>query len=150
VGAEVGVEDRDELARRTLQPGDQGAGFEAGAVGAAHVLDVEPIGEARDRGGGQRHGAVGRVVEHLDLELVRGPVEAPHGGDEVFDHGGLVVQRQLDRNGGAVVAGDDGSGPPAPGDPQQVRLGEAVEPHHHRRYCVDPDRQPSHGATLPA
>ena len=77
---EVGVEDGDELTLSDLEPGLQRSGLVAGPHVAAEVRDGEasrpqPLRCLRHQG----RGVVGRVVEHLDLELVGRVVETAGG-----------------------------------------------------------------------
>src|SRR5262249_49071854 len=73
---EVGVEDRDELALRALEAVLRRAGLVADAVRTADVDRVEPtLAQLRDLAARQCLRLVRRIVEHLELELVRGVVE---------------------------------------------------------------------------
>jgi hypothetical protein len=68
---EVGIEDGHELAFGHFEPRIQSAGLEAMTVGAMNVNDrVAQRGVAVDDTGRHGHGFVGRVVQHLDLELL--------------------------------------------------------------------------------
>ena len=75
---EVGVEYRDELALGDLQPRVERARLVARAVDAVDVRDVErrvslvSASAAVRRSTDERARLVGRVVEHLDLQLSRG------------------------------------------------------------------------------
>ena len=69
---EVGVEDGDELALRRLQPFLQRARLEAFAIGAMVIGDrIAQRGIALDQAlRDDLDGLVGRIVEHLDIELL--------------------------------------------------------------------------------
>ncbi len=51
---EVGVEDGEQLAARLRKAGDQGPGFETGAVGAVEVMDVQAPRPLLGDGAGRR------------------------------------------------------------------------------------------------
>ena len=95
---EVGVEDRDELAARGLQPGLERAGLVPAAVQPMDVLDVDPFGgPAPHRLVGDVPGLVGRVVEHLDFQQLARVVDSADGVDQPVGDVHLVVKRQLNR-----------------------------------------------------
>lgn len=96
---EVGVEDGDQLALGDLHPVLEGAGLVAHAVGPVDVHRVEPaIAQALDVGARDRARLVGRVVEDLDLQLARRVVHLGDRLEQALHHGGLVEQRELDRD----------------------------------------------------
>ena len=120
---EVGVEDRDVGAARHLHGGLERAGLVAGAVGAVDVLDVEAVGGMTAHGGrGDGAGLVGRVVEHLDLELLARVVDGADRVHEPVDHVHLVEDRQLD--------GDDRQLVEVPQGHRHLVLVLHVEVHH--------------------
>ena len=94
---EVGVEDRDELARGHLQAGFERARLVTRAVDTVQILDVEAArgvsahGELGDLGG-----LVRRVVQHLDLEQVAGIVDLADGIDQAVRDVHLVEDGELD------------------------------------------------------
>jgi len=103
---EVGVEDADELTARSRQAGGQGARFEPGAVAAMNMLDVEAA--AAQFGDGARHdipGAVGGIVEHLDLQPLARIVDRRRRLDEAFGNVHLVEQRKLYSYAGPLFQG---------------------------------------------
>ena len=103
-GDEVGVEHRDPLAARARESRGQRAGLVPGAVRAVEVVDVHAVRPvAHHRGRGEGTSLVGRVVQHLDLEPARRPLERRRGVDQALDHQALVVDRELDRHHGAVL-----------------------------------------------
>ncbi len=101
---EVGVEDRDELAARGLEPRVERARLEARAIRPVQVLDVEPARrlpphrELRDV-----TRLVGRIVQDLDLELVLRIVDRRHRVDQAIDDVHLVVEGKLDRDDRPLV-----------------------------------------------
>ncbi len=100
----VGVEDGDELALGDLQPGVERAGLEAMAVGAVDVDDgVAERRIALHDGGSDFCGLVGRVVQHLDLELVLRVLHGADGLDQAVDDELLVEDGQLDGDAGELV-----------------------------------------------
>jgi len=93
---EVGIEDRQHFAACTLQAGGERSGLESPAGIPVQELHIEAA-SAQHRGAapGEPRGAIGRVIENLNLQAIARVVEIRHGfeqpaGDETF-----VVERQL-------------------------------------------------------
>lgn len=102
-GEEVGVEDADEFAGGLGHGGVEGAGFEAGAVGAVVVGDVVALGaEFGAEAGAVGGGFVGGVVKDLDLEAVARVIEGGDGVEEAVDHECLIEEGELDGDFGEV------------------------------------------------
>ena len=92
----VGIEDGDEVARCLLETGVERARLIAVAVRAVNVDDVVAEGAiALRQSAGYLLGLVGRIIENLYLELLRGIFQAAAGVDEAIDHVLLVEDRQL-------------------------------------------------------
>ena len=103
-GQEVGVEHGHELALGRLQAVLQGPGLVAGAVGAVQVGDVEAEGPVLGAHRlGHLDGLVRGVVQHLDLQLVLGPVHAHHVVQQALHHVHFVEHRQLHRHHGEKI-----------------------------------------------
>jgi hypothetical protein len=49
---------------------------------------------------GQRRGAIGRIVQHLNLQAIRRPVQIRRRVDDALDDAGFVIQRELHRHDG--------------------------------------------------
>ena len=93
---EVGVEDGDRLAPRGPQPGRQRAGLVAGPLGPVQPADGDPARGPAGHGRGRNPlRLVGRVVQDLDLQALRGVVQARRRVDETLDHVQLVVDGKL-------------------------------------------------------
>jgi hypothetical protein len=96
---EVGVEDGHEFARRGLEPRIEGAGLVPGPVGPVMVRNVEPPARLTvDREFRNVTRLVGRVIQHLNLQLLARVVDAAHRIDQPIDDVHLVVDGQLDRH----------------------------------------------------
>ena len=96
------------------------AGLEAGAVGAAQHLGVEPArAQARDLLVDDRARLVGRVVEHLDLEPVGRIVERARRADQA-----RATVRSLKSGSWTVTRGQKSpsTGPGAARTPQRKRV----------------------------
>ena len=101
LGDEVGVEDRDELTLGDGEAGVERARLVADAIDAVMQVDAASMPRARSRvdlGSREALGVVGRVVEDLDLELVRRVIDARAGLDEARGDSRLVEERELDRD----------------------------------------------------
>ena len=95
--AEIGVEDRHQLAGGGLQPFLQRAGLEAVAVGAVVILDgVAQRPVALHQRLGEGRGIVGGIVQHLNLQQFLGILDLDHLFDQPLHHVALVVKRKLD------------------------------------------------------
>lgn len=109
LGDEIGIENEDVLAGRRVETRGEGARLVAAAGGAVEDRDVDApppplVGAPPGEGGG----LVGGVVEDLDLEEVAGVGEAAGGVDEALDDVPLVVDGELDGDGGEGGAGGGG------------------------------------------
>ena len=94
--SEVGVEDGDELALRRLHPFRQRARLEAGAIGAVMVADgIAQRRIALDQSASDVDGLVGRIVEHLDVQLFPRIFQLADRLQQPLDHILLVENRQL-------------------------------------------------------
>src|SRR5262245_35292361 len=95
----IGIENRDEFTSRELHPIFQRARFEAAAIFAMDMVDVEahrPIlfnTAARDL-----CSAVSRIIQNLDLQQLAWITNVACGLDQSFDDVELVVYRKLNRN----------------------------------------------------
>ena len=88
---------------RDFEPGVERAGLVAGAVGAVEVDDVVAlVAEALDVRAHERLRLVGRVVEHLNLEAIARVVHARDRIEQARRDGGLVEERELDRDDAAA------------------------------------------------
>ncbi len=93
---EVGVEQRHEFALGKLQTVGQGPGLVTGPGAPSNVPDVHArCTPASDGHGHERDRLVGRVVEHLDLQLAGRIVERDGSGHQPFGHIQLVEDGQL-------------------------------------------------------
>jgi hypothetical protein len=96
---EIRVEDEDVLALAAIEALTEGAGFEAGAVHAVDVLDVEALGpEPLDLGLGDLSGLVGGIVEDLDLEQLPWVIELADGVQKTLDDVKLIEDGELNGN----------------------------------------------------
>ena len=133
-GAEVGVEDGHELAGGRGQPGRQGAGLEAGAVGAVEQTDGTAaramVGHAGPDDGG---GVVGGIVQHLEGQALAGVVERGGGVDELFSDVALIEERELHQDGRPVFGAGgqlgQGLGQAAPAAVGQAERGQEHHVH---------------------
>src|SRR5712692_7431733 len=93
---EVGVKDSDELAFRRLHAFRQRTRLEA-FPGAAMVMRnrKSESGVMFDQATGDGHGCVGRIVQHLNVELLERIVQAANGVQQPFNHKLLVENRKL-------------------------------------------------------
>ena len=101
LGKKVGVEHGDEVALGHFETRVEGAGLEAGAIGAMHVGDFEVrLGVAKlgDVGAGEGFGFVGRVVEDLNLERAARIANGRDVVEQTGDDGGFVEDGQLNRH----------------------------------------------------
>jgi hypothetical protein len=150
-GHEVRVEHHEELAL-----GDRGGlGQRAGLVSrAVRAVQVDRVEAARAQlfhlGGGDLHGLVRAVVQHLDLELVLGVVEQGDALEQTLGDVHLVEHRQLHRDQRQVFLGV-GRGRLAdvlavlPIQHQQVATMEAVDAEDGERDEVQDDDGDLHG-----
>ena len=98
-GSEVGVEDGDELTLRRLQSFGQRARLVAFAIRAVMVADgIAQRGVALDQAAGDFDGLVGRIVEHLDVELLSRILQLADRLQQALDYVLLVENRQLHRD----------------------------------------------------
>ena len=98
-GSEVGVENGDELTLRRLHPFRQSARLEARAVGSMMVADR--ITQRRipfDQPASHVDGLIGRVVQHLDVQLFPGILQLADRVQQALDYVLLVKNRQLHRH----------------------------------------------------
>ncbi len=94
---EVGVEDGDEPSLRHPEPRVERARLVAGAIGAMHVRDVDPLRRvAAHRALRDARRLVGGVVQHLDLEQLARIIDLADRVDQPVRDVHLVVDRQLD------------------------------------------------------
>ena len=108
LGQEVGVEHRDQLALGHLQPRVERAGLVAGALRAVQVRDVQPArAQPPDRRRQQGAGLVRGVVEDLELEAGGRVFDLRHLLEQAHGDVRLVVERELDRDGGQVGPRED-------------------------------------------
>ena len=111
LGHKVGIENGNEFAVGFIQTMAQGSGLVALPVGAAHMADVQALRRVVGHPpGGQRHGGIGRIVEHLNVQAVSRVVEGGGGINHAFHHVLLVVERQLHRHAGPLGRGGRGRG----------------------------------------
>ncbi len=90
---EVRVEDRHELPARLLKPGRQRSGLEARALDPVHVGYVNPASlQTLQHLGDDALRVVRRIVEDLDLKLVRRIVEVGRRLQQPPGHVPLVVE----------------------------------------------------------
>jgi hypothetical protein len=95
LGHEVGIEDRDQLPTCGVEAVVESAGLEARAIRATDVVRVDTsCDQTLDGFGRQTCGLVGGVVEHLDLEPIRGVSQLADPFDQALDDRPLVVDRQ--------------------------------------------------------
>ena len=93
---EVRVEDRDEGALGDLEAGVERARLVAHAIDSVQIHGVDAAGsQPLDVRADERLRLVGRVVEHLDLELVPRVVDGGDGLEQAGRDGRLVEERQL-------------------------------------------------------
>ncbi len=91
---EVGVEDRDELARGLVQAGFQRSRLVARAIDAMEILDVEPArGMPAHRELGNFRRLVGRVVEDLNFHQLARIVDLADRVDQAVGDVHLVEDR---------------------------------------------------------
>ena len=96
-GHEVGVEYGDELAFRGLHTFRQGPRLIAFAVAAMVIADwASPGGIALDQVAGDGLGFVRRIIEHLNVELVRRVIHAANRVQQPLDDEPLVKDGKLD------------------------------------------------------
>ena len=101
---EVGVEDRDELALGDVHARLERAGLVARAIAAVQIGDVDPVRRGATNcqlSDGPR--LVGRVVQHLDFELVPRVVHLADRLDQPVHDVHLVVDGQLNGDGRQLV-----------------------------------------------
>ena len=95
----IGVEDGDELAARHLQARIERSGLEAMPVGAMDVHDrMAQRRIALHNAAATSRRLVGRVVQHLDLQLVVRIIHGADGLHQAVDHELLVEDGQLHRD----------------------------------------------------
>jgi hypothetical protein len=100
LGDEVRVEQRDELALGGLKAVVERAGLVAVAVGAVDVFDVDALrAPLLDLLTGDLDRLIGRIVQHLDLELVGGVVDQARRVDQPLRDVHLIEDRELHRDG---------------------------------------------------
>jgi len=100
-GQEIGIEDGDQLASRTGQAGCQRAGLVTCAVGAVYPFDTNAASaRARHRPARDLGRVVGRIIQHLDVQLVARIILRRCRRDDPFSEVALVEQRDLDGDGG--------------------------------------------------
>src|SRR5262245_11226975 len=93
---EVRVEDGDQLAARAGDALAESTCLVTAALAAMEVVDGETgRTQTRDELRDDRRRAVGRVVEHLDLEPLARIVEPRDRLDQTGRHGHLVVEGEL-------------------------------------------------------
>ena len=104
VGVILGIEDRDELAARELEPETQRPRLGARlARGNEHDLDM--VGDVGGHRRGDRLLVVG-LEEQLHVEAVLGVVELPQSGEQRRDDARLPVGRNEHRVDGKISVGD--------------------------------------------
>ena len=105
---EVGVENGEERRGRQLRAMGEGAGLESGPERAPDLHDTHPpVSPGRHLHGDNPDGVVIGVVEDLDQELFRRPLDARRGVYDAFGHVALVVDGQLNRHVG-LLPGSNG------------------------------------------
>ena len=136
---EVGVKDSDEFPARVGQPRLQSARFVALAVDAPILNDVDPLLLMEgDAVGDDLARIVRGVVQQLNLEPIRGPVESGDRVDQAPHDVAFIVDRKLhgyawrflDRRGG----GRGRAGPRPPGNEGQKERLHAI---HGEERCGD-------------
>ena len=101
VGSEIRVEDRDQLAVRSLQADLQGACLVTFPTRPADVLDGDAFRALFAHGVREDSpGLVIGIVQHLNFQQFPGVLEAAHRLEQFLDHEPLVVDRQLDGDAG--------------------------------------------------
>jgi hypothetical protein len=96
---EVGVEHGDELTRSMGETIGQSPGLEASAIGPVEMVDPDAmLSIFLDNASHVMAGLVCRVIQHLDLEAVRGVVEVTDRSNQTLCDVEFVVERELHRN----------------------------------------------------
>ena len=98
-GSEVDIEHGDQRLVRRGEALGQRAGLEARAILPVPVLDVEPLrAEGSRLARDHRDRFISRIVEHLNVQLVAGPIERDGGAHRADADLVLVEQRDLDQH----------------------------------------------------
>ena len=86
-------------ARRKRQPMGAGAGLEAGAIRAAHMVDIGAVGAQLSATASARaRRLVGRIVEKLNAQPVLRPVELSDAAQRLLGDQRLVEDRDLQQH----------------------------------------------------
>ena len=112
LGNEVGVEDGEQFALGRLVSVLERAGFEASAIGAMNVVNIETLrGVFRDCGFGDADCFVSRVVEHLNLQLLARIVDCGNRFEQTIDDVQLVEEWKLNGDSRQFCFGESAAGP---------------------------------------
>ena len=98
-GDEVRIEDRHELTLGRGQSVRQRARLKPAAIAAMDQFEVHAACPLQLHArASQRRGAIGRIVQHLNLQAIARPVQVCGRVDDALDDARLVVQRELHRD----------------------------------------------------
>jgi len=97
----VGIEDGKELSASLSGSNHEGTSLEVGTRTTSEMseLDLGGLSETLDAFGNNLGGSIGRVIENLDLELLRRIVELQTALDETLNDVAFVVNGKLDSDG---------------------------------------------------